>query len=233
MLILALDTSTAQGGVAVLDRENVLSASIWTRETSHSELLTSQIEDTLRAASHGLKDVSLIALGRGPGSFTGIRIAVNAARTLGYALNVPIAMFDTDEILAAAVLRHDLPLLTVINAQKNSVFASWHRYDSTSKQWRRTNPPQLTTPEELAQGLVGPHLVVGDGYEVLVAEAASTFVAACVRDSSVSDLPHPSSLGLLAWATRDSRPPIVWKDAQALYIRASGAEEKLRETQGK
>ena len=103
MFTLALDTSTSQGGVAVLEGERVLSRIVWSREKSHSEFLTPNIETCLRDAGLEVRALDRIAVGRGPGSFTGIRVAINAARALAYALSKPVFTFDTMEILAAGV----------------------------------------------------------------------------------------------------------------------------------
>ena len=123
MITLAIDTSTSQGGVALLGGEKVLARSIWSRGRSHGELLTPHIESALKETGQSLQSVERLAVGRGPGSFTGIRIGVNAARSLAYTLSLPIVAFDTTEILAAGVTRTDLPLITLLNAQMNLLFA--------------------------------------------------------------------------------------------------------------
>ena len=98
MKILAFDTSTAQGAVAVLEGERVLIERTWRREKSHSELLTAEIESTLIDAATEMSSVDAFAVGQGPGSFTGIRVAINAARALAYALQKPVYVFKTSEI---------------------------------------------------------------------------------------------------------------------------------------
>ena len=79
MLLLAFDTSTSQGGVAVFQDSHLKARHVWSREGSHGELLTPAIEKALNEAGVQAYQLDAVAIGRGPGSFTGARIAVNAA----------------------------------------------------------------------------------------------------------------------------------------------------------
>lgn len=229
VLTLALDTSTSQGGVAVLKGEQVLSRAVWVREKSHSELLTPTIEECLREAGADVHDLKRIAVGRGPGSFTGIRIAINAAKSLGFALKLPIFAFDTAEILSASVSRVDLPVLTLINAHKNLLYTSIFRFDPASNIWIRNFALQALSPEEIANKITTPHICLGDGYEEYASVFRPDLKSVLVRDPGLSDYPQPEVLGRLSWRLRDSVSPLDWNELQALYIRASGAEENLRE----
>jgi tRNA threonylcarbamoyladenosine biosynthesis protein TsaB len=123
MLLLAFDTSTSKGGVAIAEDDKILSSLTWEREGSHAELLTPAIETCLSQAGRSLKEIEALAIGNGPGSFTGVRIAVNAARTLGYSLGKSIFVFDTSELIAENCKSRGLPLAVVINAPHNFVFA--------------------------------------------------------------------------------------------------------------
>lgn len=225
MLTLAFDTSSSKGGVAVLDDSKILSRLVWEREGSHGELLTPAIEQALRDAQAKAEDLQLIALGHGPGSFTGVRIAVNAARALAYANKTPLMAFDTTEILAAGVGQHDLPVLALINAQKNLLFSSTFSWQNSS--WKRTAPLETIGFEDLISRIKQPHLCIGDGYlefaGLIPAEAKNLFV----RPEDVSDFPLPEVIGRLAFEGHARHPQIGWQELQALYIRASGAEETL------
>lgn len=231
MNILAFDTSTAQGSVAVWSESQLLSEKIWRRAHSHSELLTAEIENGLLESQLKMSDVDALAVGQGPGSFTGIRVAINAARALAYALKKKVYVFETSETLVQPVLRLELPVLTIINAQKNSFFVS--RFKNVTKdgavQWQRTRETSFTTLPELELLLNEPHLCIGDG--CLEAELALGPEAKLnwIRDASVSDFPLASSLARLAILPSKNAQPSDWNAVQPLYLRASGAEEKLRE----
>lgn len=228
MLTLAFDTSSAKGGVAVLDGEKVLSHLAWEREGSHGELLTPAIEQALRDSNRKIHELQLIALGHGPGSFTGVRIAVNAARALAFANKTPVMAFDSTEVLAGAVDDHDLPVLALINAQKNQLFTSTFVWNDG--EWSRKNPIETLELDALIDRINSPHLCVGDGYlefaDLIPATARERFV----RRGGPQDFPLPEVIGRLAVRSHGRRPTLNWNEVQALYIRASGAEEKLEES---
>ena len=228
MAVLAFDTSTAQGSVALIEGEKVLSQRSWIREKSHSELLTAEIEAVLKEANFPAKNLRALAVGNGPGSFTGIRVAVNAAKSLGYALGLQSYVFDTNSILVEAIARADLPVLTLINAQKNAFFTAAFEHDG--KSWKETKPLEITNFEDLSKLLTRPHLCVGDGcLEIATGDLSPELKSSFVRDIAISDYPSAAVLGRMSEGLVKSPAPLVWNEVQALYIRASGAEEKARE----
>ncbi len=227
MKVIAFDTSTSHGGVAVLRDDKVLSRAVWQRQGSHGELLTPQIQSCLEAAGWSPQDLEAVAVGIGPGSFTGVRVAINAARSLAFAISKPVFAFDTTEIIANGCGRADLPLLVIVNAHKNMVFASTFRRDGSD--WKRLTPLEAREPEQLLDLVHGPHLCLGDGYDEYHSLFPPELSRLLVRDSSMSDYPQPEVLGLMHLRAS----PLDWKDVQALYIRESGAEEKLREDRKK
>jgi tRNA threonylcarbamoyladenosine biosynthesis protein TsaB len=231
MKILAFDTATAQGSVAVLSGNQLLSEKIWRRAQSHSECLTAEIEAALQDSKLNITDIDAFAVGQGPGSFTGIRVAINAARALAYALKKPAYVFETSETLVFPVNRTELPVLTLINAQKNSFFVS--RFESTTKggssYWRRTRDLSFMSLNEVQNLLTEPHLCLGDGCLDLELALRPEAKLNFMRDSNISDFPLASSLAQQAISPAKGAQPSGWNAVQPLYIRASGAEEMLRE----
>lgn len=234
MQILALDTSTSQGGVAVLRDDTVLSERTWTRDGSHGEHLTSMIESALAEAGLEASAIDTVSVGIGPGSFTGIRIAVNAARSIAYANKARAFVFDTTEILVNGTANHARPVIAMVNAQKNLIFVSEFEFDSSSHGWRRSRELGLMSLDDLETSLQQrppqqTFLCIGDGYLEYESALGPVALSRLTRDTKLSDFPSPTVLGRLAWKCRQTQPTLGWKDVQALYIRASGAEEKRRE----
>jgi tRNA threonylcarbamoyladenosine biosynthesis protein TsaB len=114
VLTLALDTSTSTGSLALSRGQDILFEYNWRRQKSHSETVTAEIENALEKLNLKAKDVELFAVGTGPGSFTGIRVAVNIAKTFSYSLDIPLVAIDSLEILAGAAF-----------SQKNCRFWRW------------------------------------------------------------------------------------------------------------
>lgn len=228
MAVLAFDTSTAQGSVALVEGDLVLSHRVWLREKSHSEFLTAEIDAVLKEANILPKNLRALAITHGPGSFTGLRVAVNAAKSLGYALKLKTYAFTTGAILVQNVKRFDLPVMTLINAQKNAFFAA--RYTHDGKMWvSESTEPQIVELHDLSTLITSPHLVIGDGCIDLDSHLPPDVRPHFIRDITISDYPDARELGLLSERSVKSVEPLVWNALQALYIRASGAEEKLRE----
>lgn len=225
MITLALDTSTNRGGIAILKDRDVLAARSWQREKSHSELVTSLIAECVEQAGLAFKDIKQIAVGKGPGSFTGIRIAINAARTLAYSLDVPVFAFDTGEILAAAVPVGDKPLLTIVSAHKNLLYSSL--FTPVNGHWEKQVGPEAWTLEQIGARVKTQHLCVGDAFAAFQELLPPTLANLLVRSHKLSDYPSAEVLGQMPLLPRAK--PLVWKEVQALYIRASEAEEKYRE----
>ena len=225
MALLAFDTSSDRGSVAIADGPKILSEKTWDREGSHGELLTPAIEFCLREAGLEAKKLDALAIGRGPGSFTGVRVAVNAARALGFALGLPVHAFDSSEILLAQARRPDLPVAILINAYKNLLFASTFAVAECGSR-RKVLPLDAYELSKISPGLAVPHVAIGDGFAVYESAMSPGMRSMCLRDPKIDDFPSAVTIAGLARDPKLSRP-MVWKDIQALYIRASGAEENL------
>lgn len=233
MLTLAFDTSSAKGGVAILDDLKVVSETSWDREVSHGELLTPAIQRSLDGAGVIIDDIDLIAVGQGPGSFTGVRVAVNTARALSYASTQlaktakPVMVFDSMEILVSAIGDREQLVFTIINAFRNLYFTSSFVWNED--RWRRLLPLQAQDLASIASLIDRPYLCVGDGYLELEDTLPEQAKGLLLRRPAVSDYPQAVELGLLAGKSIGKRKTFSWNEVQPLYIRSSGAEEKLEE----
>lgn len=225
MLILALETSTEAGSIALLENEKVISLREWRREKSHSELVTSQILECLREANLEAKQLSRIAVGYGPGSFTGIRIAINAAKTLSYAVGCKIFATDTFRILAEQTKLQGLPILGLINAHKNLIYTAILKFEAGS--FKYSLAPTALSVEQISQQIRSPHLCLGNGFDVWKDVFPQALCENLVRDPAFSDEPSAAHLGRIAVLTHESELT-SWQQLQPLYIRASEPEEKLK-----
>ncbi|MCQ4086702.1 tRNA (adenosine(37)-N6)-threonylcarbamoyltransferase complex dimerization subunit type 1 TsaB [Saccharibacillus sp. JS10] len=102
--ILALDTSSAAQAVAVLNEDQVLAESNKLAERNHSVNLLPEIQQLLQQSEINKSDLTGIAVGIGPGSYTGVRIAVTTAKTLAWALKIPVVAVSSLEAQAASGL---------------------------------------------------------------------------------------------------------------------------------
>ena len=118
MRVLAVDTSTMAGGVALVEDARVIGESLLDVRTTHSERLMLAIDRALTDASWEARHLDGIAVAVGPGSFTGLRIGLAAVKGLALALRCPIASVSTLDAMAAAVPWATRAVCPVLDARK-------------------------------------------------------------------------------------------------------------------
>ncbi len=198
-MLLAFDTATATVTVALHDGERVVASHSRPDAMRHGELLAPGIAAVLDQAGADRRDLTGIAVGVGPGPFTGLRVGLVTARTLALALGIPVHGVCTLDVLAVqAVDRGDVaqPFLVATDARRKEVY--WASYDERG---RRLDGPHVSLPADVATD--GP--VVGSGAR-LYPEA----FPAAVGPS------HPDA-GVLAAVVLDRRAAVV--DPEPLYLR--------------
>ena len=124
MIILGIDTSTKCGSVALISEEEILGEIKLNLEVTHSERLLLIIDSLLKWSKVTLKDLSGIAVTKGPGSFTGLRIASSIAKGLCYANNIPLLSCSTLEALASNINYSSYKICPVLDAKRNEVYTA-------------------------------------------------------------------------------------------------------------
>jgi tRNA threonylcarbamoyladenosine biosynthesis protein TsaB len=144
VLLLALDTATPAVTVAVHDGTGVRAAATTVDARRHGELLAPQIARVLADAGVDRRELTEIVVGVGPGPYTGLRVGLVTARTLGAVLDTPVRGVCSLDVMAyeAAVTE---PFVVVTNARRNEVY--WAAYDSAR---RRTDGPHVSRPADAA-----------------------------------------------------------------------------------
>jgi len=173
MLILALETSTLTGSVALMDAspregasgENILGEHTLNIAATHSERLMPAIDRILRETSVALENVQGIALALGPGSFTGLRIGVSTVKGLGYALNVPVAGVPTLDALAQNLRFASHPVCPVLDARKKEVYAAIFRGDGEGG-LHKMDTDWLLSPEDLCSRIHEKTIFLGNGLKI-------------------------------------------------------------------
>lgn len=123
--ILNIETATKNCSVAVAkDGQTIICLEIATEGYSHAEKLHIFIEEALREAHISAKDLSAVAVSKGPGSYTGLRIGVSAAKGLCYALGIPLIALDTLAVLAAKATVADGIIVPMIDARRMEVYSA-------------------------------------------------------------------------------------------------------------
>lgn len=225
MIVLACETSTLLGSVALVEDGTVLATAESMRQGSHSDVLNVFIEQVLRESGKSLKDVDLFATGIGPGSFTGIRICLNTVKSFAYCLNKPVAGINSLYNLATQAQQQsavELPIVSMINAYKNMVYTATYR--SENGHLVEQKKPEVIRVQNLNDYISEKSIVCGDGYGAYHAYFSKDLLEKAVRLTNVPDEPHARTLAYLA--PREN--PLLWSQLLPLYLRASEAEENLK-----
>ena len=203
-MLLAVDTSTRQMGLALYDGAQVIGELLWHSRHYHTVELAPAVADLL--ARSGLKVDSVQALGiaLGPGSFTSLRVGLAFVKGLALARHLPIMGVPTLDVVAAAQevrdastgLSTSMPLAAVLQAGRGRIAFGW--YKAVDETWQADGDPQVTTAEELAEKIRKPTIVCGeltaDERQRLARKRVNVHLASpaqCVR--------RPAILAELAW----------------------------------
>lgn len=229
MIVLACETSTLLGSVAVLKDQAVLAYKDSFRQGSHSEVLNVFIESVLAEAGIGLGDVDLFATGIGPGSFTGIRISLNAIKAFSFCYQKPCVGVDSLINMAYQCsqqsLEKDLPIVVMINAYKNMVYVA--TYHKQGEMLLIAKEPSVVRVQNLTDYIQTPSYVIGDGYIAYKAYLDQHLADNMIRPENPTDWPQASILGELA-VQKKLNQPVPWNELLPLYLRESEAEENIK-----
>ena len=131
MIILGIETSSDICGAAIAKDEALLSEIYLSVPNAHSENLFSCIEKSIGDAKIGINDLSGIAVSCGPGSFTGLRIGVSAAKGIAYALDIPIYMIPTLDIAAQYGAESEFIICSIIPSIRGEYFFALYKNNNS------------------------------------------------------------------------------------------------------
>ena len=130
MNLLAIETSTESCSVALACNGELIFRSEFAPRR-HAELLLPMCEQVLAEAGVSRRQLDVIAVGRGPGAFTGVRLAISAAQGMALALDIPVIPVSSLAALACDAPIDDNPILAVIDARMGEIYAGSFRRDSS------------------------------------------------------------------------------------------------------
>ncbi len=222
MLVLGVETSTMQGGAALVGDHGLCSEYTLNVEATHSERLLPTIERMLRDAGIGLDALSGLAVSIGPGSFTGLRIGLSTVKGLAYATGLPVVGVPTLEALACSVAFAREQICPVLDARKQEVYAALFRWERG--ELVRIMEDTALAPEALCGKIRRPTIFLGDGLAVY-GEMFRQLLAAHML------VPPPPSRGARpAWVAELGRQRLLRGERDAVetlvprYLRPSEAE---------
>lgn len=226
MKILALETSAKSVSAAVAEDGVILASAYQNNGLTHSRTLMPLVDSMLHNASLTLDDIDLIAVAHGPGSFTGLRIGVSAAKGLAWAKGLPCCGVSTLEAMARGVSDFDGLIVCAMDARRQQVYHALFR--SENGVLTRLCGDCAIGLEELAdqlRGLPQPKLVVGDGAQ-LCYDYLTTAGIPCRLASPDHRFQNAAGAALAAEDMARAGQTCTAQELQPVYLRLSQAERE-------
>ena len=167
MKILALETSAKSVSAAVVENGRILCSAYQNTGLTHSRTLMPLVDGMLRAADLTAGDMDLIAVAHGPGSFTGLRIGVSAAKGLAWAQEIPCCGVSTLLAMAQNLRHMDALVVCAMDARRNQVYNALFRAENGVL--TRLSEDRAISLAELADELKNDEtakIIVGDGAQL-------------------------------------------------------------------
>lgn len=233
MLILAFETSAKACSAAIHDGQKLLGESYQNTGLTHSQTLMTMAEDLLKTCGKSAGDVTCLAVAAGPGSFTGVRIGVAAAKGFAWGAELPVYGVSTLESMALSLGAFDGHVCACMDARRNQVYNALFLADGGKLE--RVSDDRAISLAELKEELEhidGPVYLVGDGAQLTYKTLSGTL------DNLILPPEHrvqqrASGVALAALEAMARGESADGAALQPNYLRLSQAERERLEKQNK
>lgn len=210
MNLLALDTSTEKASIA-LWADGVLSCVTQDGKGSHAQLILPLIASLLNEAGLAIAQLDGIAFGRGPGSFTGLRIACSVAKGLAYAHDLPLYPVSSLAAIAeeAAYQKTFQPLVAMLDARMNQVYWAYFSEADKATEEQVTAMGDIDIPGDL------PFILAGVGFEAYQAQLSQPIASRLAGATTA----YPTAAAMIRLVQAERIQPITAAQASPVYVR--------------
>lgn len=230
MNLLAIDASGIAGSVAYIKDGKLAGEYYICDKLTHSQTIMPMLEDMKELLNIDLEEVDAVAVTSGPGSFTGLRIGVTAAKALALALEVPIIGVPTLDVMAHAMVYTEYLICPIMDARRNQVYTALYQWEENTL--NRLTEHMAVDIEEYVTKLGERKekiIFLGDGvgvYENMIREKLQDKV---VFAPSFCNLQHASVLADVATKLYESGKAEDPSLFVPMYLRKSQAEREKEE----
>jgi len=196
-MLLAVDTSTAQIGIALYDGSQVLAESVWIGRQHHTTQLAPALAGLLSRTGVSMDMVSALGVALGPGSFTSLRVGLALVKGIALARKLPVIGISTMDVIAVAQPLSKIPLDVVLQAGRGKLALGLYKSSKTG--WQAQGPARVVTVDALADEIESPTIIAGE----LSAEERQRLARKKVNIKLASPaqcVRRPAVLAELAWA---------------------------------
>lgn len=163
-MILAINTSTLQFALAVMDEEGSVRAEYTaTKGRGHFGLLMPALDFMFTSSETDVRDLKAVIVALGPGSFTGLRVGLSLTKGLCHAMAIPAIGISSLEALASQIPFADIPITAIIDSRRDEFFSARFRWSSENRLIRETEDEPVSA-EDFPQQFREPSIFVGNNY---------------------------------------------------------------------
>jgi len=224
MKILAVDTATTSCSVALFNGRQLLAEEVYTAGKTHSRHLLSIIHGILGRCECTPDDLSGIAVTRGPGTFTGLRIGISTVKGLASALGIPVVGVSSLAALAYPLVWIPHPVVAMIDARRGEIYHAC--YDDNADCWEGAPIATVSAPDAVADSLPKDAVLVGSG-AALYRNLFETRLPGIQFADENAHVIRAASVGLLAMDRFEGRDADPVDALVPEYIRKSDAQIQM------
>lgn len=222
MLILGIETSGLQGGIALFrDGDCLAESALEDAPRRHAQTLVSQIEELFRRFDLHVTDLDAVAVSIGPGSFTGLRVGVVCAKTLAYVTGCQLAAVDTLEAIAENSPADVAAVRVISDAQRGELFVGTYRRLSDDE-WVREGPVTIVTAAQWLAALRSGEALSGPALAIHKQQVP----AACRWLPESAWTPKARAVAEIGCRHVERGHLANCEDLEPFYLRRSAAEER-------
>lgn len=224
MIVLAIETATIVCSSALAKADELLAEVSLCTGRNHSERLMPSVKELLNLAGLNLEQVGAIAVSLGPGSFTGLRIGLATAKSLAYALNIPIVGVPTLEALAYQLAGTEALIVPLMDAQKKRFYTGF--YEWQQNELKEVKPTEILGLGDLKQQLSELNrrvILVGEGAKMYGHEICEE-LGHCQMAQPHLILPRAATIAMAAMKRLKQNQTDDVMTLAPLYLRQSEAE---------
>lgn len=218
MKILALETATEACSAAVWQDGQVIER--FEPGRRHSERILSMVEEVLAESGYALTQMDALAYGRGPGSFTGLRIGAGVAQGLAFGADLPVVPVST--LLALAAGQNAPRVLAALDARMGQVY--WGLCADDGRGMRLTGPESVSRPGDLILPGESEWIGVGSGWDVY-APLLQARLGACIAAWHPGIWPRACQVAALGARGYVAGEAVSAQEALPLYVRDDVAQK--------
>ena len=231
MKILCLECSATPASVAIIEDGKIIGSSFINIKLTHSQTLMPMVESLLKATKISISDIDGIAISQGPGSFTGIRIGISAAKGLAFTKNLPCVGVSTLRAMAENFKGNNCVVCAVMDARCNQVYNAL--FDIENDSIKRICDDRALLCDELAKDI--DNLIKTSEKEVIICGDGTDLFYKFTNDNprvkkatEIYKFQNASAVGLAAFENFKYGKTISANELLPVYLRLPQAERELK-----